>query len=299
MRILTFDIEDWFHILDHPRVNDPSDWSSFESRVDRNTEVILDELARRSLKASFFCLGWIADQHPHVIRRIVDAGHEVATHSHVHTLIHAQTRATFKQELHRSVSVLEDISGQKIRAFRAPGFSLTSATPWAFEALVDQGITIDSSICPTRHAHGGYPGLCHAPCKVELDGAIIQEFPISTCRIGGRDIVFSGGGYFRILPYRFIQAQMKRAPYVMSYFHPRDFDAGQPVLPDLSWHRRFRSYVGLASAFGKLRQLLDEFAYMDLATAVETIDWNDTPSLRLSGLPRPETPSVSFATVQQ
>jgi polysaccharide deacetylase family protein (PEP-CTERM system associated) len=280
INILTFDIEDWFHLLDNDSTRTVSQWTSFAPRIEANTDRILDLLAAKCQKATFFCLGWIADRHPDVIRRIDAMGHEIGSHTYSHQLVYQQTPLEFKQDLAKSVAVLEDLTGKKVRSFRAPGFSATEDCTSLFDALAELEIEIDCSVFPANRAHGGFRSFAAIePVTIEYRGARIKEFPLNVYQFMGRRIVFSGGGYFRLLPYWAIRSMMQRSNYVMTYFHPRDFDPYQPVIKDLSWGRRFKSYVGLSSAFDKLKKLISDFQFVDLRTAEQYIDWNRTINL--------------------
>jgi len=282
VNVLTFDIEDWFHILDHDSTKTVSSWSQFPSRLAHNTERILELLARHDTTATFFCLGWVAEQHPEVIRRIVAEGHEIATHSYAHQLVYQQSPAEFEADLRKSITILEDLSSSKVRAYRAPGFSITSTNTWAFDILFRNGIEIDCSVFPARWAHGGFPEYGEArPGWIECGGARLKELPINVFRRLGASIVFSGGGYFRLLPYRLIKSLMTRRDYVMTYFHPRDFDAEQPRLPNLPATRRFKSYYGLATSFDKLSKLLADFRFVSLTPAVEATNWEEAPVIEV------------------
>lgn len=278
MNILSFDIEDWFHLLDTDTTRTEHQWSGFESRIEHNTDRILDLLHTLRCKATFFCLGWAARAHPGLIRRINALGHEIATHTDSHQLAYEQTPSLFRQDLQRSIQALEDCIGEKVRAARIPGFSVTRQTPWVFEALLDCGIEIDSSVFPARRAHGGFPefGLAR-PCWISRDNAGIKEFPVNTAAILGVPMVFSGGGYFRLIPYALLRRLMNRAAYVMTYFHPRDFDPHQPIVPGLPLTRRLKSYTGLKASFEKLRRLLREFPFCDIAEAHDRINWDTAP----------------------
>jgi polysaccharide deacetylase family protein (PEP-CTERM system associated) len=275
MNVLTFDIEDWFHLLDIESTRSSLDWQNYESRVEASTGALLEMLARHRQRATFFVLGWVAERCPALVRSIVDAGFEIGSHSARHQLVYEQSREEFEADFDRSVKTLEDISGRRIRAYRAPGFSLTRETPWVFDALIERGIEFDCSIFPAGRGHGGFPGFGPArPVLVTRGGAQIKEFPINTASVAGKPLVFSGGGYFRLLPYPLIRRLMRAAPYVMTYFHPRDFDAGQPVLEGLPPVRRFKSYVGIGGAKAKLDKLLREFPFADLAEADAGVDWS-------------------------
>jgi polysaccharide deacetylase family protein (PEP-CTERM system associated) len=226
------------------------------------------------IKKQLFCLGWVARKFPHIIKKIDSLGYEVATHSDKHQLAHEQSREEFKNDLSLSIKSLEDLLGKKITTYRAPGFSVKSENKWVFEELVNHGIEIDCSIFPSMHSHGGFASFGYTqPAWVEMNGIRIKEFPMSVCKIAGYGLVFSGGGYFRLLPYWMIVQMMKNSDYTMTYFHPRDFDAGQPIIGELSAFRRFKSYYGLGSAFGKLEKLISDFELIDLCTAVDRIDW--------------------------
>jgi polysaccharide deacetylase family protein (PEP-CTERM system associated) len=282
VNILTFDIEDWFHILDNDSSRGEKQWANFAPRLERNTDRLLDLLAATGVRATFFCLGWVAEKHPGVIKRIHAAGYELGSHSYRHQLVYEQSREEFVHDLEGSLGRLEDLTGTKVLAYRAPGFSITRSNTWAFEVLAAHGIEIDSSVFPASRAHGGFPGFGTAqPAIVDHAGMKLKEFPINTVGLAGQQLIFSGGGYFRLLPYPAIRRLMATSPYVMTYFHPRDFDPDQPVLPGLKWHRVFKSYYGLRSAFDKLKRLLQEFPFVDLRTAEKAIDWRNQPVVKV------------------
>lgn len=202
MRILTFDVEEWFHILDNESTKTETEWSRYERRLERNMDRILELLASKQLKATFFCLGWVAREFPHVIRCIAEHGHEIATHSDLHQLVYEQQREEFREDLRRSVNEIEDITGTKVTTYRAPGFSLMKEHIWVFEELVAHGIEVDCSVFPASRGHGGFSSFGSArPVWVEAGGVRLKEFPINLFPVAGRQIVFSGGGYFRLIPY--------------------------------------------------------------------------------------------------
>lgn len=278
MRILTFDIEDWFHILDNSETQDVSSWSDFESRIDAGVGRILTALEKSGREATFFCLGWIAEKYPDVIRRIVNQGFEIGSHSFAHQLVYSQNRAKFQDDLKRSIGSIEEITGKKVRMFRAPGFSITGNCLWAFEELAKHNIEIDCSIFPAARAHGGLPGFdSSGPTRLNLDNEqVLKCFPINTISVFGKKIVYSGGGYFRLLPWWYLDSRFSRDNYVMTYFHPRDFDADQPLVPGLSLARYFKSYVGLGGAMNKLEKLLDKYDFVSVGQAHDQIDWATT-----------------------
>jgi polysaccharide deacetylase family protein (PEP-CTERM system associated) len=282
MNILTFDIEEWFHILDHDSTKTQSEWKNYESRIHINVERILLLLEEKTLKATFFCLGWIAEKYPDVILEIVRHGHELGSHTYNHQLIYEQNRKLFNEDLKSSTGILEDIAGQRIKYFRAPGFSIREDNKWAFEILVNQGIEIDCSIFPAGRAHGGFPSYREPnPSIIKYSGKMIKELPINYIKIFNIPIIYSGGGYFRFFPYRLIECWIKKTDYLMTYFHPRDFDKEQPVIKSLPVFRRFKSYVGLSGAFKKTERLLAKFQFVDIAEADKMIDWDTVPIVGL------------------
>jgi polysaccharide deacetylase family protein (PEP-CTERM system associated) len=286
MNILTFDIEDWFHILDNESTRHEKDWLKYDSRLQYNVDRILALLKEQNQRATFFCLGWIAQKHPKVIQDIVLAGHELGTHSHLHQLVYQQSRKDFKDDLLDSIKSIEDVSGKKVTIYRSPGFSIKENCLWAFEILAEAGITIDCSIFPASRAHGGLPTISLSePFKLYISNDVfLKEFPMSTYRIGPLRVVFSGGGYFRIFPYRAIKWFIRKSPYTMTYFHPRDFDPCQPLIKNLNTIRRIKSYYGLNSAFTKLTRLIEEFTFHSLDEADAIINWDQTKKVHLDRL---------------
>ncbi len=282
MNILTFDIEEWFHLLDHPSTQTEADWAKFPVRIHENTERILDLLQRNNQSATFFCLGWIARKYPEIIRTISEAGYEIATHSDLHQLAYQQTRQEFSEDLSRSIGALESLTGKKVRAYRAPGFSLKEENKWVFEELMKNGIEIDCSIFPAKRAHGGFENFGEQkPCWVESNGIRLKEFPINIRSFGKFQLIFSGGGYFRLFPLPILAKLWKNQPYIMTYFHPRDFDEHQPMIEDLSLLRKFKSYYGLAHTLAKLESLIQHHTFVDLETANTQINWGNTRVLKL------------------
>ena len=279
MRILTVDLEDWFHC---DMMIAPADAAALESRVVPSTRRILEALGGRNQRATFFCLGWIARRHPDLVREIQAAGHEIGCHSDLHRLVPDLGPEEFRKDTGTAVKTLEDITGAKIRAYRAPAFSITEREPWAFEALIENGLEIDCSVFPAAHDFGGFRAFGEAgPAVIEIGGARIKEFPMSAARLAGRTVVYSGGGYFRLYPYWLVRRLLARSPYAMAYFHPRDFDAGQPVKSGLTPVRRFKSYYGLAGAYGKFERLLGEFDFAGVSEAADKVRWDEARIVRL------------------
>lgn len=255
--ILTIDLEEWFHLLDVPALVDPTGWENYQSRIEPVTHKLLDLLDIYDTKATFFCLGWIVDKYPNLVMEVYRRGHEIASHSHLHRLVYTQTQKSFCEDIKRSISAIENLIGSKVRGFRAPGFSIRKSELWAFEVLIGLGIEYDSSIFPVNRSHGGFENFpSHKPILLNFNNGKLLELPISTSTFLTKSFVVSGGGYFRLSPYSLINHAVKRNDYNMFYFHPRDFDVGQPRIGDLSFLKLFKSYVGIPGAFKKLEKLL-------------------------------------------
>jgi peptidoglycan-N-acetylglucosamine deacetylase len=279
MNILTFDIEEWFHC---DFISDSSTWSGYEVRIHKSTDLILEALSIKKVKGTFFILGWIAEKYPEVVRKILAAGHEIACHSYLHTLVHTMDYQSFRKDTEHALALLEDISGVKIKTYRAPGFSITENNTWAFEILAELGIENDCSVFPAMHDYGGFPsfGDC-TPSIIEIKGYKLREFPMNTYPFFNHEIVFSGGGFFRLMPYPLIRHWAKKSDYVMSYFHPRDFDYKQPRLSHLPLLRKFKSYVGLKGAFPKFLNWLNDFQVISINEASAQIDWTKVKTVKL------------------
>lgn len=284
MRILTFDIEEWFHILDNDSTKTERDWGKYEIRIHKNMDRIFRILDETSVSATFFVMGWMAEKFPDLIRTIVDKGFEVGSHTHMHQLVYEQSPSEFKMDVDRSIKTIEDVSRQKVKYFRAPGFSITEKCLWAFEILYELGIEIDCSVFPAGRTHGGLLTYGTAePSLLKYNGVQLKEMPINTRSILGSQVIYSGGGYFRLLPYFWIKYWSRKDSYVMSYIHPRDLDPGQPMIHELSLSRKFRSYVGLKHAEGKLKKWISDFEFIDIKTAAALIDWNKVKIVDLIG----------------
>jgi polysaccharide deacetylase family protein (PEP-CTERM system associated) len=282
MNILTFDIEEWFHILDNDFTKHEHQWDKFESRIHRNVDIILKCLAKYKTNATFFCLGWIAEKYPEIIREIDSYGHEIACHSFSHQLAYQLSNEEFKEDLKKSCDSIQQITGKKVNAYRAPGFSFTENNICNIESLIDFGIEVDCSIFPISRAHGGFKNFGSSlPSIIKIKDLTIKEFPLNTYSFAGSPIVFTGGGYFRLFPYFLISYWMKKTAYSIFYFHPRDFDPAQPVLKGLSLFRKFKSYVGLNSSLDKLDRILNDYTFVDVSTAVKNTDWSSVKIISL------------------
>ncbi len=283
MNVLTFDIEEWFHVLDNGSTKSEKQWINFEYRLEHNLDKLLNILQKYDQKATFFCLGWLTKNHRHIIEKIDNYGYEIATHSNMHQLVYEQKIDIFDKDIESSIKSLEDITGKKIRAYRAPGFSLKDENRWVFESLYKHGIEIDCSIFPAPRAHGGFKNyLTNGPSIIKFNGnKQIKELPMSLMNIFSKKIVFSGGGYFRFFPYPMIKYLMQSSDYNMTYFHPHDFDKNRPIIDELSYLRKLKSRVGAANALDKLEKLIQDFDFIDLDEADKLIDWDSVQKISL------------------
>ena len=278
MNILTFDIEDWYHILHKYPSNILEKWNSYEDRVHVGTDKILEVLLENNVKATFFVLGYIAEKHPEIIKKIHDYGFEIGAHSDMHKVAFQQTPEEFKTDLRTCINRLEDITTEKVVSYRAPGFSVKKQNIWVFEILHDLGIKYDASIFPAVRENGGFINFKESgPLKLSFNNNEIKEFPMSTNSIFGNRFTTTGGGYFRFFPYSIIKILIKKSDYTMTYFHPRDFDPDQPMLDGLSLKRKFKSYYNLSGAYPKFKRLIRDFNFVDIRAADKIINWEDMP----------------------
>ena len=272
---LSVDVEDWFQVGAFETVIPRSDWDGLALRVEDNVARILDLFAAAEVKATFFTLGWVAQRQPATIRRIVDAGHELASHGWDHARVFTLDRARFADDIARARGVLEDAGGTAITGYRAPSFSIDARTPWAYDVLAEHGYTYSSSVAPVVHDHYGWrnaPRFAFCP----LAASPLVELPVTTAMLGGRRLAAGGGGFFRVLPYAFtrwairqVNAQERRP--AMFYFHPWEIDPDQPRVPNAPLRSRLRHYTNLTRMAGKLGELLREFSWdrMDVVARAE------------------------------
>jgi polysaccharide deacetylase family protein (PEP-CTERM system associated) len=269
---LTIDVEDWFHILDSPAVPRMERWSLLESRIEMNLDRILVLLDSYSVKATFFWLGWVAERHKDLVRKCQQAGHEIASHGYAHVLANEVGPDAFRQDISKAKAILEDITGEPVRGFRAPGFGIIDKALWAFEVIREAGYQYDSSVFPAQHGHGGMPASPVEPYFVETNAGHLLEIPLSVVQVLGRRISFFGGGYLRLASKRMIKWGIDRLeaagqPLVV-YIHPREIDPDQPRLP-LPLRRRFKCYVGLKSTLPKLKWLFQNYSFSTMLGMVE------------------------------
>lgn len=260
---LTIDVEDYFQVSAMAPYIDRAQWDSCECRVEHNIDRILQLLASKQTRATFFTLGWIAERYPDMVRRIVREGHELASHGYGHQRVSDLTEAEFFDDITRSKGLLEDLGGQAVLGYRAPSFSIGAQNLWALDTLVKAGYRYSSSIYPVRHDHYGMPD---APrFAYEAAGGLL-EVPPTTLRMFNRNLPSSGGGYFRLMPYalsRWMLQQVNRqdAQSAIFYFHPWEIDPGQPRVAGIDLKTRFRHYVNIGRTEQRLSRLLDDFQW--------------------------------------
>ncbi|MFQ5903271.1 MAG: XrtA system polysaccharide deacetylase [Candidatus Binatia bacterium] len=263
---LSIDVEDWFQVSDFEEAVRFSDWDWYEARVVRNTRRILSILEKNRVQATFFVLTWNAERFPDLIREIDRAGHEIGTHGYAHRLIYTQTKQEFRQDLLRSVGLLEDLTGKKVLGYRAPSFSITRDSLWALDILLEMGFRYDSSIFPLRDQLYGIPDSHRYPYVVRQNGSrSLVEFPMSTVRFLNHNLPLAGGAYLRIFPYRFFRWGIKRLngeghPAIL-YLHPWEIDPNHPRIAARG-HRGYTShYLNLRGTEKKLARLLRDFSF--------------------------------------
>jgi polysaccharide deacetylase family protein (PEP-CTERM system associated) len=260
---LSFDVEDYFQVAALAGAVVRSSWEHMPSRVEDNTGRLLDLLAARNVRATFFVLGWVAERHPDIVRRIAAAGHEVACHGYSHERVYRQSPEVFREETRRARALLEDQAQQRIRGYRAATWSITRQSLWALEILAEQGFEYDSSIFPIRHDLYGIPGSLRSPHRLALpSGRSLLEFPPSTVKLGPLTLPVAGGGYFRLLPLAVTCWAIRRVnaeglPFLF-YLHPWEIDPDQPRIK-VGLKSRLRHYTNLMATAPRLAALLDEF----------------------------------------
>jgi polysaccharide deacetylase family protein (PEP-CTERM system associated) len=261
---MTVDVEDYFHVRAFANVLDRSTWDSLPIRVEANTNRMLEIFAGKGVSATFFVLGWVAERFPHVVRRLAAAGHEIASHGYAHQSIDCQTPEEFRDDIRRAKSILEHIGGIAVRGYRAPTFSISPKTWWAYDVLAEEGYAYSSSIYPIAHDLYGMPKAPRTP--FQPIAAPLLEIPMTTVRYGRRNFPASGGGYFRLLPYHVSRSALARVnrkegvPCIF-YCHPWEIDPGQPRVAGAGLKSRLRHYTNLGVMESRISRLLDDFAW--------------------------------------
>lgn len=292
MNILTFDIEEWYleKILYGGR--------AFRyQQYDETFAKMMDELEKRGIKATFFCVGQLAKEFPEVVKTIAKRGHEVGCHSNEHTWLNKMCEEALRRDTTEAIKILEDVSGQKVVSYRAPAFSITHENKWAVNVLAECGIENDASIFPTNRDFGGYKGFPQdTPCVISYEGAMLKEYPICLTSILGKKIAYSGGGYFRLLPFCFINRTMNKRDYNICYFHLNDLIKQKIAFKSKAEYEEYfkekgtlknrlvryaKSNVGTGDAYGKLQRLLSEHLFVSIREADRMIEWNKLINITL------------------
>jgi polysaccharide deacetylase family protein (PEP-CTERM system associated) len=262
---MSVDVEDYFQVSAFAGTVSRADWDRFDCRVERNTDAVLAMFADHGARATFFTLGWVAQRCPALVRRIVEQGHELASHGDAHFRVSDQSPDEFREDVRRTKRLLEDTGGVAVTGYRAASFSIGDKTPWAFEVLAEEGHTYSSSVYPIRHDHYGMPDAPRFSYRPDPAQGLV-EVPITTVNVFGRNLPSGGGGYFRLLPYAVSRWAIRRVnntdrkPAIF-YFHPWEVDPGQPRMSPISARTRFRHYTNLGRMEPRLRMALDEFAW--------------------------------------
>jgi polysaccharide deacetylase family protein (PEP-CTERM system associated) len=262
---LTVDVEDYYQVEAFSDVVSRDDWPQWESRIERNTDRLLELFEACQVRGTFFVLGWVAEHYPQLVRQIAKAGHEIACHSYHHQLIHNQIQEEFRDDVRRAKSLLEDVIGREVEGYRAPTYSITSQTLWALEILIEEGFRYDSSIFPIHHDRYGIPNAKRFPHVIRCSTGEIIEFPPSTVRVFGQNLPMAGGGYFRLIPYSMFRWGIGRINHQESMsaifmIHAWEVDPDQPVLPGTRlniWRHR----INLRRTEQKLQNLLKDFRF--------------------------------------
>ena len=270
---LSVDVEDWFQVGAFEKVIDRDDWDSLASRVERNTDAVLALFAESGVKATFFTLGWVAQRHPALIRRIVEQGHELASHGWDHQRVFTMDAASFGADLARTRGTLEDAGGVAVTGYRAPSFSIDRRTPWAHRVLAEQGYAYSSSVAPVRHDHYGWPEAPRFAFRPLADADLI-EVPVTVADVAGRKLA-TGGGFFRLLPAALTNFAIRQVTgeghAAVFYFHPWEIAPGQPRVANAPTRSKLRHYSRLGAMAGKLRTLIGrhDWGRMDAMVAAE------------------------------
>jgi len=291
LNAMTVDVEDYFHVSVFDGVVPRSTWAALESRVERNTDRLLEIFGTAGIKGTFFVLGWAAERYPGLVRRIAEQGHEVASHGYAHRLVYDSTPATFREDVKRSKQLLESATGVAVQGYRAPSYSITPRSLWALDILIDEGFRYDASIFPIHHDRYGIPLSPRHPYWIDRSGGAIIEVPGSTIRWGPLNLPVAGGGYFRILPYAWTSWGIRQINGVehrpaIFYMHPWEIDPLQPRLPS-GGLGRFRHYRNLDKTEERLRRLLADFSFGRMSDVIRHLVAQPTAATYGSQVPLP------------
>ncbi|HKG94778.1 MAG TPA: XrtA system polysaccharide deacetylase [Gemmatimonadaceae bacterium] len=270
----TVDVEDYFQVNAFERSVSRTSWDAMPSRVGHNVDVLLDLLARHGSTGTFFTLGWVASRHPGVVRRIANAGHEIASHGWWHRRVTTLTPEEFREDVRSSKQLLEDVAGVAVTGFRAPSFSIVPGGEWAFDVLLEEGYGYDSSLFPINRPGYGYASTPPVPHGIQRPAGTLLELPLTTTVMAGVRVPASGGGYFRQFPYAVTRRAFREHATSgipgMFYIHPWELDPAQPQLP-VGWLTRVRHYRGLELVKGRLERLLSEFSFTSVAAQLQKL----------------------------
>jgi len=279
---ITIDLEDYYQVSAFSNNIDIDQWYRFSSRVERNTDRLLSIFDDLGARATFFTLGWLAKKHAKLVREIADRGHEIACHSNLHRSVYAMSAAEFRIDTAQAKELLEDLTGTRVLGYRAPSFSITRNSLWAFDILAELGFGYDSSIFPIKHPSYGWPRAPRFPFKIKTASGSITEFPMPTLQIWGARAPIGGGAYFRLLPYWYTRWGIRHINTwedhsACIYLHPWELDSEQPRMT-VSLSARLRHYFGLRGAEWKFRRLLHDFQVQPLICAVEELKSDSSPT---------------------
>ncbi|NKB55945.1 MAG: DUF3473 domain-containing protein [Alphaproteobacteria bacterium] len=262
---MSVDVEDYFQVQAFADTIERTSWETRECRVETNTDNVLQLFDEAGIHATFFTLGWVAERYPQLIRRIVDQGHELASHGFAHFRADEQTQEEFREDIRRTKTLLEDTGGTAVRGYRAATFSIGARNMWAFEILHEEGYAYSSSVNPIRHDFYGMPDAPRFGFQPNGSSGI-DEFPITTVKLGNRNFPCGGGGFFRLLPYAAYRWALRRVNAAdrqscIFYFHPWEIDPDQPQMSNISFKTRFRHYLNLKRTAPRLRALTQDFLW--------------------------------------
>ncbi len=265
MNAMTVDVEDYFQVSAFERHIRREDWDHLPCRVEPNVERILALFADKGVKATFFTLGWIAERHPQVVRRILAEGHELASHGWSHVRVTEQDRQSLRADVIRTKALLEDLGGAPVLGYRAASYSIGERNLWALEVLEEAGHRYSSSIFPIRHDLYGMPSAPRFPFRPNA-GSRFLEIPMTTVVLGSKRLPCAGGGWFRLFPYPLSRWALRRVnrrdgESCVFYFHPWEIDPGQPRQRGIGAKTRFRHYLNLHRMEGRLTSLLGDFRW--------------------------------------
>lgn len=292
MNILTFDIEEWYLEKAYFGAKETK-----YAEYDRLLDELLEKLSSAGLRGTFFCVGKLVTDFPHVVRKIADAGHEIGCHSNTHQWLNKMTYQEAMEDTHAAVDALEQCIGKKVLSYRAPAFSIGSENKWAFEVLAANGITRDASVFPASRDFGGFPEFTKMePSVVKYKGIELHEFPIATAKVLGKDLAYSGGGYFRFFTYWFVEKEMRQASYSMTYFHLGDLNPvvswvmskedyesyfDEPGTMIARYERYLKFNIGVKRNKKKLFKLIGRMPFQNIEEADNDLDWSTAPIIIL------------------